>query len=149
MVLSQRTQYAVRAVFELAKREGAGPIKASKIASSEFIPLRFLENILAGLRQAGVVESVRGKVGGYTLARPSVKISVGEVIRAVQGPVSQVECADSASGQDCSLRAGCVLMPMWERAHHAMMSVYDATTFADLVEQERAAAACEVIDYAI
>ena len=149
MVLSQRTQYAVRAVFELAKREGAGPIKASKIASSEHIPLRFLENILAGLRQAGIVESVRGKEGGYTLIRPSTETSVGEVIRLIQGPLTVVECADAASGRDCSLRAGCVLLPMWERAHDAMMSVYDGTTFADLVEQERTAAACEVVDYAI
>ena len=149
MVLSQRTQYAVRAVFELAKREGAGPIKASKIASSEHIPLRFLENILAGLRQAGIVESVRGKEGGYTLIRPSTETSVGEVIRLIQGPLTVVECADAASGRDCSLRAGCILLPMWERAHDAMMSVYDGTTFADLVEQERTAAACEVVDYAI
>jgi len=149
VVLSQRTQYAVRAVFELAKREGAGPIKASKIASSEHIPLRFLENILAGLRQAGIVESVRGKEGGYTLIRPSTETSVGEVIRLIQGPLTVVECADAASGRDCSLRAGCVLLPMWERAHSAMMSVYDGTTFADLVEQERTAAACEVVDYAI
>ena len=149
MVLSQRTQYAVRAVFELAKREGAGPIKASKIASSEHIPLRFLENILAGLRQAGIVESVRGKEGGYTLIRPSTETSVGEVIRLIQGPLTVVECADAASGRDCSLRAGCILLPMWERAHGAMMSVYDGTTFADLVEQERTAAACEVVDYAI
>lgn len=149
MVLSQRTQYAVRAVFELAKREGAGPVKASKIASSEYIPLRFLENILAGLRQAGIVDSVRGKDGGYTLARPSAELSVGEVIRLIQGPMSVIECADAVSGRDCSLRAGCVLLPMWEKAHSAMMSVFDGTTFEDLVEQERAAAACEVVDYAI
>ena len=149
MVLSQRTQYAVRAVFELAKREGAGPIKASKIASSQYIPLRFLENILAQLRQAGIADSVRGKDGGYALGRPSAQISVGEVIRLIQGPVSLIECADAASGRDCSLRSGCVLLPMWEKAHNAMMSVYDGTTFADLVEQERTATACEVVDYAI
>lgn len=149
MVLSQKTQYAVRAVFELAKREGTGPVKASKIASSEYIPLRFLENILAGLRQAGIVESVRGKDGGYALARPSARTSVGEVIRLIQGPGSVVECGDVASGRACSLRAGCVLLPMWEKAHNAMMGVYDGTTFEDLVEQERAAVACEVNDYAI
>ena len=149
MVLSQRTQYAVRAVLELAKRSGAGPVKASKIASSQYIPLRFLENILGQLRQAGVVDSHRGKEGGYALARSASEISVGEVIRLIQGPLSAVECADVASGRDCSLRAGCVLLPMWEKAHEAMMDVYDGTTFADLVEQERTAAACEVSDYAI
>jgi Rrf2 family transcriptional regulator, cysteine metabolism repressor len=149
MVLSQRTQYAVRAVLELAKRSGAGPVKACKIASSQYIPLRFLENILGQLRQAGVVDSQRGKEGGYVLARPASEVSVGEVIRLILGSVSAVECADGPAGRSCSLRAGCVLLPMWEKAHGAMMDVYDGTTFADLVEQERTATACEVSDYAI
>jgi Rrf2 family protein len=149
MILSQRTQYGVRAVLELAKRSGPGPVKASKIASAQVIPLRFLENILGQLRQAGIVDSQRGKEGGYALARPASDVSVGEVIRLIQGPVSVIECADAASSRNCSLRSGCVLLPMWERAHNAMMDVYDGTTFADLVEQEHAAAACEVVDYAI
>ncbi len=72
MVLSQKSQYAVRAVFELAKKEGSGPVKAANIAAAQFIPVRFLENILGQLRQAGIVESVRGKEGGYRLAgRPA------------------------------------------------------------------------------
>jgi Rrf2 family transcriptional regulator, cysteine metabolism repressor len=149
VILSQRTQYGVRAVLELAKRNGSGPVKASKIASTQSIPVRFLENILGQLRQAGIVESQRGKEGGYMLARPAADVSVGEVVRLVQGPVSMIECADVSSSRQCSLRSGCVLLPMWERAHNAMMDVYDGTTFADLVEQERAAAACEVVDYAI
>ncbi|MCL5735715.1 MAG: Rrf2 family transcriptional regulator [Actinobacteria bacterium] len=149
MVLSQRTQYAVRAVFELAKREGAGPVKASTVAASQHIPARFLENILGQLRQAGVVEATRGKEGGYRIARPPADVSVGEVIRLMQGPISVIECAGGVSGRDCALRMGCVLLPMWEKAHNAMMSVYDETFFGDLVEQERAITGCEVLDYAI
>jgi Rrf2 family transcriptional regulator, cysteine metabolism repressor len=149
VILSQRTQYGVRAVLELAKRSGSGPVKAAKIASTQSIPVRFLENILGQLRQAGIVESQRGKEGGYVLARPAAAVSVGEVVRLIQGPVSVIECADAASSRNCSLRSGCVLLPMWERAHNAMMDVYDGTTFADLVEQERAASAREVADYAI
>jgi DNA-binding IscR family transcriptional regulator len=60
-----------------------------------------------------------------------------------------VECGDAAAGKDCPLRPGCVLLPMWERAHQAMMGVYDGTTFKDLVEEERAASGCEVLNYAI
>jgi len=151
MVLSQKSQYAVRAVFELAKKEGSGPVKAAKIASAQFIPLRFLENILGELRQAGIVESVRGKEGGYLLVRSARDLAVGEVIRVIQGPMAAIDCADAdaANGRDCPLRAGCVLLPMWDTAHRAMMDVYDGTTFGDLVEQERAANECEAINYAI
>lgn len=149
MVLSQKTQYAVRAVLELAKHAGSGPVKASSIASAQATPAKFLESILGQLRQAGIVDSQRGKEGGYQLSRHPGDITVGDVIRVVQGPISGVECIETASGRDCSLRPGCVLLPMWEKAHSAMMDVYDGTTFAALVEQERDAARCEVIDYAI
>jgi Rrf2 family cysteine metabolism transcriptional repressor len=154
MVLSQKSQYAVRAVFELAKRQGTGPFTAARVAETQYIPVRFLENILSQLRQAGVVESVRGKEGGYRLSRRAQLVTVGEVIRLIQGPLSAVECAEpgegpGAGGRECPLRPGCVLLPVWDKAHRAMMDVFDETTFWDLVEQERAAHECEVIDYAI
>jgi Rrf2 family cysteine metabolism transcriptional repressor len=155
VVLSQKSQYAVRAVFELAKRHGSGSIRAAGIAEAEYIPIRFLENILGQLRQAGIVESARGKEGGYRLRRPPSQVQVGEVIRLIQGPLSVVDCvgeengSGAGSGRECALRPGCVLLPMWEKAQRAMMDVYDGTTFADLVEQERAAHGSTVIDYAI
>jgi Rrf2 family transcriptional regulator, cysteine metabolism repressor len=149
VALSQKSQYAVRAVFELAKRAGTGPVNAAKIAAAEVIPVRFLENILSQLRQAGIVESVRGKEGGYLLHRRPEEISVGEVIRLVQGPMVPVECTGPNGGPECRLRAGCVLLPMWERAHQAMMGVYEGTTFKDLVDEERAKNGCEVLNYAI
>jgi Rrf2 family cysteine metabolism transcriptional repressor len=153
VVLSQKAQYAVRASFELAKRYGAGPVKAASIAESQCIPHRFLENILGQLRQVGLVESVRGKEGGYRLARHPRQVSVGEVIRLIQGPLTAVDCvaagSDNGAGRECALRTGCVLLPMWDKAHRAMMDVYDQTSLEDLVDQERAASEREVIDYAI
>lgn len=153
MVLSQKSQYAVRASLELAKRYGSGPVKAASIAESQCIPSRFLENILGQLRQAGVVASVRGREGGYRLARPPQQFSVGEVIRLIQGPLTVVDCGGAgdgnSSGHECALRTGCVLLPMWEKAHGAMMEVFDETSLEDLVDQERAANGSEVIDYAI
>lgn len=163
MVLSQKCQYAVRAVFELAKQDGSAPVSAARIASLQAIPLRFLENILGELRQAGIVESVRGKEGGYRLNRRPRSTTVGEVIRVIQGPVEVIQCADedqsrgSGPGRDgqgagrrgCPLRMGCVLLPLWDRAHRAMMDVLDGTTFYDLVEQQRLEREGEVIDYAI
>ena len=176
MILNQKCQYAVRAVFELAKRQGQGPVPAARVAEAQCIPVRFLENILAQLRQAGVVDSVRGKEGGYRLARPALTITVGEVIRLIQGPIGSTDCGEphgrvglasragnagiasragnagvGASGGPsvCPLRAGCVLLPMWDTAHRAMMDVFDGTTFGDLVDEERAAKERDVIDYAI
>lgn len=154
-VLSQKSQYAVRAVLELAKRHGSGTATASSLAEVQLVPLRFLENILGQLRQAGIVESLRGKEGGYRLRRSPRELSVGEVIRLVQGPLAAVDCYANggtggvASGRECALRPGCVLLPMWKRAQDAMMAVYEGTTFADLVEEERAARGCEALDYAI
>ena len=169
MVLSQKSQYAVRAVFELARRYGSGPVKAAQIADAQYIPVRFLENILNQLRQAAIVESVRGKEGGYRLSRAPRDVSVGAVIRVIQGPVSEIECfgpgataggpsgsggagaasrASSATGA-CPLRPGCVLLPVWEKAHRAMMEVYDGTSFQDLVDQEIEANECHAFDYAI
>lgn len=159
MIVSQKAQYAVRAVFDLAKRQGSGPVTAGSIAEAEFIPARFLENILGQLRRAGIVESVRGKEGGYRLRRAPGQISVGDVVRSIEGPISEIGCVEadadpaallaSTAKEACPLRAGCVLLPMWEHAHRAMMDVFDGTTFEDLVEQERAVNGCEVIDYVI
>lgn len=155
MVLSQKSQYAVRAVLELAKRHGSGPVKSAAIAEAQCIPARFLDNILAELRQAGIVDSVRGKEGGYLLGRRLGRLSVGEVVRLIQGPLSAVDCITSGSGngagagRECALRAGCVLLPMWERAQRALMEVFDETSFEDLVEQERAADGSQIMDYAI
>ena len=147
MVLSQKSQYGVRAVFELAKQYGAAPVSAARIAASQHIPVRFLENILGELRQAGIVGSQRGKEGGYRLGRRPEDVTLGEVIRVFQGPMAIIECADAAGA--CPLRLDCVLLPVWDRAHRAMMEVFDKTTLSDLVEQERAGHECGVVEYSI
>jgi Rrf2 family cysteine metabolism transcriptional repressor len=149
LVLSQKSHYAVRAVFELAKRQGSRPVKASQVAEAEHIPLRFLEHILNQLRQAGIIESVRGKEGGYLLSRASKDISVGDVIRVIQGPVSDIECAAPRGSAGCPLRPGCVLLPMWTKAYQAMVDVFDGTSFYDLVNQEIHSHEREALNYAI
>ena len=149
MILSQKAQYAVRAVFELAKREGSGPVKAAKISAAQVIPVRFLENILGQLRQAGIVESVRGKEGGYLLGKPSGELTVGEVMRLILGPDSAGEWADIDAAHQGSLPPGGVLIAMWEEAYQTMMDVYDGTTFKDLREREQAARENEALNYTI
>jgi len=136
MLIPQKTQYALRAVFELAKRRGQGPIRIAEIAEIQAIPLRFLEVILNQLKQAGFVESKRGSGGGYVLARPPSDLSVGEVLRFVQGPVIPVGCMDGTFKGDCPLYENCVFLPMWQRIQDAICDVYDRTSFQDLIDQE-------------
>ena len=88
MAITQKSKYALRATLELAVRFGQGPISIGEIAKAQAIPARFLEAILAQLKRAGLVESRRGNEGGYVLSRPPARISVGDVLRVVQGTLA-------------------------------------------------------------
>jgi len=88
--ITAKADYAVRAAVELAASGGSGPVKAEQLSEAQGIPLNFLENILAELRRAGIVESRRGAAGGYLLARPPAEVSLADVIRAVEGPLANV-----------------------------------------------------------
>ena len=147
MQVSQKCQYALRAIFELARRNGRGPITIAHIAESQAIPARFLEQILSQLRQGGFVESRRGTSGGYLLSRVPADLSVGEVIRFIEGPLGPVQCT---SGQtECPLNGGCVFLAMWEKAQEAVANVYDSTAFQDLVDQDMQMRGNEPLNYAI
>jgi Rrf2 family protein len=137
MLISQKCQYALRAVFELARRWGEGPIKIAEIADAQAIPPRFLEVILSQLKQAGFIESRRGSDGGYALARAPASVTVGDVIQFIQGPVGPVACVSGRTRKACPLYGQCVFLPMWEQAKRALAGVYDQTSFQDLLERER------------
>jgi Rrf2 family protein len=107
MNLSQKCQYAMRALFELARRQQQGPVRIGQIAGAQAIPVRFLEVILNELKHAGYVESRRGVQGGYMLAVPAGALTVGEVIRFVDGPQTPVRCLEEGAGADCPLYGGC------------------------------------------
>lgn len=136
MLLSQKCQYALRAVFEVAKHSGEGPIKIEAIAKAQSIPPRFLAAILSQLKQAGFVESRRGAEGGYLLARSPESLSVGEIIRFIEGPLAPVVCVTQKGPESCPLQGRCVFMPTWKEAQEAVENVYDHTSFQDLVERE-------------
>lgn len=149
MNLSQKCQYAVRAVLELAKLYGQGPVAISQIAASQAIPQRFLENILNELKPTGLIESRRGIQGGYYLTRDPVTVSVGEVIRLIEGPLDPVRCIGDRNSPCCPLRENCALVQLWSRAKTAVEAVYDGTSFRDLIEQENLLNRSPVIDYSI
>ncbi len=137
MHISQKCQYALRAIFELAKRKGQGPVKIAGIAEAQAIPLRFLEVILSQLKQGEFVSSQRGSKGGYILARSADELTIGEVMRFIQGPVVPVECITTGSKDKCPLYGDCAFLPMWEKVGEAISGIYDNTTFQDLVDQDR------------
>ncbi|MEN6426314.1 MAG: Rrf2 family transcriptional regulator [Phycisphaerales bacterium] len=149
MNLSQKCQYAVRAVLELAKQYGQGPVVISQIAVNQAIPQRFLENILNEMKPTGLIESRRGVQGGYLLAKDPATITVGEVIRLVDGPLDPVKCIGDKNSPSCPLRDSCSLIHLWSRAKAAVEAVYDGATFRDLVEQERELNRTSAIDYTI
>ena len=137
MNLSQKCQYAVRAVLELAKQYGRGPVAISQIAANQAIPQRFLENILNELKPTGLIESRRGIQGGYLLAKDPATITVGEIIRLVEGPLDPVKCIGDKNSPCCPLKSNCSLIHLWNRAKAAVEAVYDGTSFRDLVEEEK------------
>ena len=136
MLVNQKCQYALRAVFELARQNGHGPIKIAEIAQAQAIPPRFLEVILSQLKQAGFVDSRRGSQGGYFLVRSPEQLTVGELIRFMQGPVGPVGCVTGRPENECPLYGDCVFLPMWEKVRKAISGVYDNTTLKDLVDQQ-------------
>jgi Rrf2 family protein len=128
--VSAKSDYAVRALLELAVA-GEGPIKGERLAQAQGIPLKFLENILIDLRHAGIVRSQRGAEGGYWLARTADKVTVGEVIRAVDGPLASVR---GEAPEDLDYEGAAEhLQITWIAVRSSLRSVVDEVTLADVV----------------
>ena len=128
--VSAKSDYAVRAMLELAMA-GEGPVKGERLSSSQEIPLKFLENILIDLRHAGLVRSQRGAEGGYWLARAADQITVGEVIRAVDGPLASVR---GEAPEDLTYDGAAEhLRTTWIAVRASLRSVVDEVTLADVV----------------
>jgi Rrf2 family cysteine metabolism transcriptional repressor len=127
MRISLKQEYALRAVFDLAAQPSGAPVKMAQIARRQKIPQKFLELILAGLKQAGFVESRRGAEGGYLLARPADRITAGEVLRFVEGSTSLKPGGPRQAVTPFS--------QMWREVDEAISSIVDRATFAELVRE--------------
>ncbi|WEO97624.1 Rrf2 family transcriptional regulator [Streptomyces sp. FXJ1.172] len=130
MRISARADYAVRAVLELAARQGNGPVKAEEIAAVQDIPHKFLEGILGDLRRAGLVESRRGGGGGYRLEKDAATITVADVIRAVDGPIVSVR-GERPTGLSYTGTAQ-PLLPLWIALRANVRRILEGVTVADL-----------------
>ena len=134
MAVSRKCQYAVRALFELARRSGSGPTTIAQIARAQAIPVKFLELILGELKKGGFVQSRRGPRGGYVLIGEPGDLAVGKVISLVDGPVAPIQCVSADRSPKCPLVDACVFSDMWSRARDAVAKVYDETSFQDLLD---------------
>jgi Rrf2 family protein len=132
--ISAKTDYALRAAIELAALNSDVPVKGEAIATAQDIPLRFLENILGDLRNAGIVESRRGVDGGYLLARPPDEIALADVVRAVDGPLANVAgTKPNALEYHGSAEP---LREVWVGVRAALRSVLEETTVADVASKK-------------
>lgn len=134
MRVSAKVDYAVRASIELAaaqqRDDARTPVKAEALARAQEIPLKFLENILQGLRQAGIVESRRGPDGGHLLARPAAEISIADVIRAIDGPLAGV---GGRRPDELSFSGSAVAMrEVWIAVRSTLRGLLEEVTLADV-----------------
>jgi Rrf2 family protein len=129
--ISAKADYAVRAAIELAGADRASPLKGDRIAAAQGIPMKFLENILSELRRSDLVGSRRGADGGYWLARPPEKITVADLIRAVEGPLANVQ---GVRPEDLHFEGSAEpLQRMWIAVRASLRGVLEHVTVADLV----------------
>jgi Rrf2 family protein len=138
MKLSKRGEYALRALIDLgiAREVGRSVLRLPEIARKEQLPQKFLEQIVQSLRDAGLVESERGRFGGYRLARPADKIAIGEIVRLVDGPLAPISCVSQSAYRKCSCpdENHCGLRMLMLDVRNAITDILDRYTIADVVE---------------
>ena len=142
MLITKKNQYALRAIFELAKHDGKGPQKISEIAQAQAIPVKFLEVILNQLKGSGLVDSKRGFYGGYFLVREPDKITVGEIMRFMERNMEESKCVALVPEINCPFKGDCAFYPMWNKVKDAIYKVYDETTITDLMDNEKQLSIC-------
>lgn len=142
MKVSTRGEYGMRAMVELSRRYGDGPTPLATVANASVVPVAYLEQLIAPLRDRNLVVSTRGAHGGYELARDPSTIMVGEVYRALEGPVAPMDCVSEVPSEDiCPLIEGCATRVAWVKVRDSIIDVLDSTTLADLLNEARAARA--------
>ncbi len=130
MRISAKTDYAVRAAVELAAATDSKPVKAERIATAQGIPLNFLENILGELRHSGIVRSQRGAEGGFMLAKAADKVTVADVMRAVEGPLASVR---GAPPEEAAYGGAAETLPrVWIAVRANLRGVVENVSLADI-----------------
>ncbi len=136
MKFSSKSEYGMRVMAELARHFGHGPLSLTEIARQQDLPLAYLEHIVPPLRKAGLIASSHGVRGGYELSRPPAEITMAEVVRALEGPISPMVCAsevpDEGRTEYCVRESTCTTRIVWTRVRDSIASALTMMTLADL-----------------
>lgn len=135
-MISQKAKYALRALVALVRQRDGEPLMISQISREQAIPKKFLEQILLELKRHGIVMSRRGRLGGYVLLKSPEKITFGEVLRLIDGPIAPLPCLSKIAYRrciDCADEGTCEIRHVFQRVTLATREVLDTTTLADAV----------------
>lgn len=137
MKISTKGRYGLRALIDLAQYSEIEPVSISSIASRQGISERYLEQLMTMLKKAGLIKSIRGAGGGYVLAKELSEISVGDVLRALEGNLEPVECAAFSQEDTCAAAGGCVTKYVWQRINESINRTVDEISLEQLVKESK------------
>lgn len=134
MKLSTKGRYGLRAMIDMAQNGDKGPIATHTIAERQGISERYLEQLMVPLKRSGLVKSVRGSQGGYTLGKNPRDITAGDIVRVLEGPIAPVECVSETNPEACLRADYCVTRVLWTKVRDSIAEILDSCTLADLAK---------------
>ena len=137
MKLSTKGRYGLRALIDLARYSEEEPVSISSIAARQDISEGYLDQLMALMKRAGLVKSIRGAAGGYVLAKSAKEISVGDVLRALEGKLEPAECAAFHPEKGCKASANCVTKYVWQKINDSINQTVDEIHLNELVEESK------------
>ena len=137
MKITTKGRYGLRALIDLAQYSEIEPVSISSIANRQGISERYLEQLMTMLKKAGLIKSIRGAGGGYVLAKDLTEISVGDVLRALEGNLEPVECTAFSQDDTCAAAGGCVTKYVWQRINESINRTVDEISLEQLVRESK------------
>ena len=137
MKVSTKSRYGVAAMVDIAQHHRAGPVALRSVAERQQVSEHYLEQLMSSLRNAGYVRSIRGAQGGYVLAKNPALITVGDIVRAMEGPIAPVDCLLSENSSSCAKASRCVTRGVWRKVGESIAKVLDDITLADLCVEDQ------------
>lgn len=137
MKLSTKGRYGLRALIDLAQYSEKAPVSITSISARQDLSERYLEQLMSMLKKAGLIKSIRGAAGGYVLARSADSISVGDILRALEGSLEPVDCAGLDPDGCCKASDSCVTKYVWKRINESINRTVDEIMLSQLVEESR------------
>lgn len=137
MKITTKGRYGLRALIDLAKYSEIEPVSIGSIAARQGISERYLEQLMTLLKKAGIIKSIRGAGGGYVLAKEMGDISVGDILRALEGSLESVECAGLSEADSCDAAGGCVSKYVWQRINESINQTVNEISLEQLVREEK------------